>query len=62
MKIVIRNNLLAHVRGVIFIGRRSIVNQSRNNRYIIYLPTELNDLWEFLNKEKKKVKVYIEIE
>ena len=55
-------SLIKHVKGPIFIGKRGIVRQGRSNRYIIYLPTELNDLWEKLNKEKKKVRVYIEIE
>lgn len=30
-------------------------------RYVIYLPTELNDLWKEIYDSKKKVNIYIEI-
>jgi len=47
-------------RGLMYIGRRKIARQGP--RYVIYLPEELRDLWEKLNRSDRKVKVYIEIE
>jgi len=35
---------------------REIVRQG-NKRYIIYLPTDLNDIWEELKRRGKKVRV-----
>jgi len=40
---------------------REIVRQG-NKRYIIYLPTDLNDIWEELKRRGKKVRVHIEID
>lgn len=44
---------------VIFIPRREIVRLG--NRWIIYLPTDMNELWEVIKSQGKKVKVYIEV-
>jgi len=30
-------------------------------RYVIYLPTELNEIWKELHDSKRRIKVYIEI-
>lgn len=42
------------------IGTRTIVRMGKN-RYIIYLPTTLNFLWQELHEKKLKVRVYIEL-
>jgi len=44
---------------VIVIPKHGIVKHG--NRYILYLPTNYNDIWEGLKKMGKKVRVYIEI-
>ena len=44
---------------VIFVPKRELVRLG--NRWIIYLPTDMNELWEEIKKQGKKVKVYIEI-
>jgi len=48
-------------RKIIPLGYRRI-SKLGEGRYIIYLPVELNYLWEELNKTKEKVRIYIEIE
>ena len=44
---------------VIIVGEREIVRMGK--RWIIYLPIELNDVWEAIKKQGKKVRVYIEV-
>ncbi|MCG2887487.1 MAG: hypothetical protein L7G98_05970 [Vulcanisaeta sp.] len=41
------------------IMRRMIIKAG--NRYFIYLPTEYNEIWEYLHKNKIKVNLIIEI-
>jgi len=48
-------------RRIIPVGSRRI-SRLGYNRYVIYLPIELNYLWKELNQSKNRVKVYIEIE
>jgi len=51
--------MYTHKRMIIL--NREIVRQG-NKRYIIYLPTDLNDIWEELKRRGRKVRVYIEVE
>jgi len=44
---------------VIVIPRREVVRHGK--RWIIYLPSDYNDIWEEIKKMGKKVKVYIEV-
>mgnify|MGYP000176752887 CR=1 FL=1 len=47
---------------VLFVGSRFITRMStKDERFLIYLPSNLNDLWRVLWGRKLKVKVYIEI-
>ena len=48
-------------RRIIPIGLRRI-SKLGYNRYVIYLPIELNYLWTELNQSRTRIKVYIEIE
>jgi hypothetical protein len=51
-------------KGLIPLGPKKITRMSTNpdyERYLVYLPTELNDLWREIYENNKKVKVYIEI-
>ena len=48
-------------RKLLPLGSRRI-SKLDNDRYVVYLPIELNDLWKELNETKVKVRVYIEIE
>ena len=41
------------------IMRRMIIKAG--NRYFIYLPTEYNEIWEYLHENKIKVNLIIEI-
>jgi len=43
----------------IVIPKREVVKHG--DRYIIYLPKDLNDMWEELKNRGKKVRVYIEV-
>jgi len=44
---------------LIYIPPREVVRLG--NRWIIYLPTDMNELWEAIKKQGMKVKVYIEV-
>lgn len=44
---------------VIFVPKRELVRLG--SRWIIYLPTDMNELWETIKSQGKKVKVYIEV-
>jgi len=44
---------------VIIVGEREIVRMGK--RWIVYLPIELNDVWEAIKKRGRKVRVYIEV-
>ncbi len=44
---------------VIFVPRRELVRLG--NRWIIYLPVDMNELWESIKNNGWKVKVYIEV-
>lgn len=44
---------------VIFIPKREIVRLG--NKWLIYLPTDMNGLWEASKSQDKKVKVHIEV-
>jgi hypothetical protein len=52
------NTLLKHVR-TIPIARRKI--SRAGNRYFVYLPIELNDIWRELHEKKAEVNIIIEI-
>jgi len=47
-------------RKIIPLMKRKIA-QLGESRFVIYLPTELNELWRELHDGKKRVNVYIEI-
>jgi hypothetical protein len=38
-----------------------MTNKPGQERYLIYLPLELNDLWREVYESGRKIKVYIEI-
>ena len=42
---------------VIPAGKRKIVKIG--DRYLIYLPTNLNEVWEYLHRSGKKVSVFL---
>lgn len=44
---------------VIIVGEREIVRMGE--RWIIYLPTKLNDVWETIKRQRKRVRIYIEV-
>ena len=44
---------------VIYVPKREVVRLG--NRWIIYLPMDMNELWETIKKQGKKVKVYVEV-
>ena len=48
---------------VIPVGERLIVKVGKGAkcRYMVYLPIELNYVWEVLHREKKKVRVWLEV-
>ena len=48
-------------RRIIPLLKKSVAKLGRE-RYVIYLPIELNELWRELHDSKKKINVYIEIE
>jgi len=51
-------------KGLIPLGPKKITRMSNNpdrERYLIYLPSELNDLWREVHESGKKIKIYIEI-
>lgn len=41
-------------------GRRAIIRSK--DRFMVWLPQNLNHVWKYLNREGKKVSVYIVIE
>jgi len=47
-------------RKIIPLMRRKIA-QLGETRYVVYLPTEMNELWKEIHDSKKKVNIYIEI-
>jgi len=47
-------------RKIIPLMRRKI-SRLGESRYVIYLPTEMNELWKELHDGKKKLNIYIEI-
>lgn len=44
---------------LIIVGEREIVRMGK--RWIVYLPIELNDVWEAIKRQGRKVRVYIEV-
>ncbi|MCD6096154.1 MAG: hypothetical protein J7J99_06280 [Thermoprotei archaeon] len=50
---------LIQERNLIYVGKRKVVVEG--NRYKIYLPSQLNELWEELSKVNTKVEVFIRI-
>jgi len=42
---------------VIFVGRRNVCREGQ--RYKVYLPMRMNDLWRILHEEKIEVEVYL---
>jgi hypothetical protein len=51
-------------KGLIPLGPRKITRMTskpERERYLIYLPLELNDLWREVYESGKKIKVYIEV-
>ena len=56
---VVYNTHLQHSKGwVVYAGRRSVTREGR--KYKVYLPVNLNDLWEEL--KGRKVKVYLVVD
>jgi len=47
-------------RKIIPLMRRKIA-QLGETRYVVYLPTEMNELWKEIHNAKKKINIYIEI-
>lgn len=45
---------------IIIVPKREVVKVG-NNRWIIYLPQEYNEVWEAIKRSGKKVRVYIEV-
>jgi len=45
---------------VIFIPKRELVRLG--NRWIIYLPNDMNELWKAIKEQGKKVKLYLIVE
>jgi hypothetical protein len=52
------NTLLKQVRTIPMTGRRL---SRAGQRYFIYLPTELNEIWRELHEKKVELNVIIEI-
>jgi hypothetical protein len=51
-------------KGLIPLGPRKVTRMTRKpekERYLVYLPLELNDLWREVYESGKKIKIYIEI-
>jgi hypothetical protein len=46
------------IKTIPVMGRRIV---KAGNRFIIYLPTELNDIWRYLHNNKIEVNLVIEI-
>ena len=44
---------------VIIVPRREVVKHGK--RYIVYLPSNLNDVWEEIKSRGKKVRIYVEV-
>ena len=42
---------------VIYVGRRNVCREGQ--RYKVYLPMRMNDLWRILHEEKIEVEVYL---
>jgi len=47
-------------RKIIPLMRRKIA-QLGEARYVVYLPTEMNELWKEIRESKKQINIYIEI-
>ena len=41
-------------------GRRHIVRMGP--RYLVYLPQNLNNVWEYLHEQKQRVNIYIVVD
>ena len=50
---------LIQEKNMIYVGKRKVVVEG--NRYKIYLPSQLNELWRELSKMNTKVEVFIRI-
>jgi hypothetical protein len=51
-------------KGLILLGPKKIAKTTTNpekERYLMYLPLELNDLWREVYQSGKEIKVYIEV-
>ncbi len=44
---------------VIIVPRREVVKHG--NRWIIYLPSDYNEIWDTIKEQGRKVRIYIEI-
>ena len=51
------NEELLKMMNVVPGGRRHIVRMG--DRYIVYLPVNLNSIWEYIHEQGRKVEVYI---
>ena len=47
------------VPNLIIIPKQELVKVG--NRWIVYLPTDINDLWEELKRQGRKVRLYVEV-
>jgi hypothetical protein len=52
------DSLLKHVKTIPMAGRKVA---KAGHRYMIYLPTELNEIWRELHEKKVELNVIIEI-
>jgi len=48
------------IPNLVVIPNREIVKMGRD-RFIIYLPKDYNELWREIKKQKKKLRIYIEV-
>jgi len=48
------------IPNLVVITNREIVKMGKD-RFIIYLPKDYNELWEEIKKQKKKLRIYIEV-
>lgn len=47
------------VPNLIIIPKRELVKVG--NRWIVYLPIDMNDLWEEIKRQGRKVRLYVEV-
>jgi len=43
------------------VGARSIVRMGKIERYLVYLPENMNTIWRYLHSKRVKVEVYVRV-